>query len=444
MGQKKILFANFPADGHFNPLTSLAVHLKDLGHDVRWYSQDIYAAKLQDMNITRYPFIKASQLNQFNLDEVFPARKKINNKIRKLNFDIQHLFISQGPLYYADIRDIKSSFDFDILVCDSAFTGIPFVKENLKKPVISISVFPLMESSKDLAPYGLGMMPAQNKVNKWKHALLRKISDHILFSTSNKQMRNVLKEHGIFTAKNVFDVMIQYSSLVLQSGTPGFEYTRSDMSKHIHFVGPLLPHSKQKTVYNLPGKLRHYSKKILVTQGTIEKDPGKIIIPTLEAFRKTDVLVIVTTGGSQTAALRKSYPDENFIIEDFIPFDDIMPVCDVFISNGGYGGVMMAIQHKLPMVVAGVHEGKNEICARVGYFDLGINLKKEDPDPLLIRAAVKLVLQENHFKNNVMMLREEFQKYDPKLILEKHVNALTPAKSLLTKPAKKRKPALIY
>ena len=248
MGQKKILFANFPADGHFNPLTSLAVHLKDLGHDVRWYSQDIYAAKLLDMNITRYPFIKASQLNQFNLDEVFPARKKINNKIRKLNFDIQHLFISQGPLYYADIRDIQSSFDFDILVCDSAFTGIPFVKEILKKPVISISVFPLMESSKDLAPYGLGMMPAQNKANKWKHALLRKISDHILFSTSNKQMRNVLKEHGIFTAKNVFDVMIQYSSLVLQSGTPGFEYTRSDMSKHIHFVGPLLTHSKQKTV----------------------------------------------------------------------------------------------------------------------------------------------------------------------------------------------------
>ena len=43
-----------------------------------------------------------------------------------------------------------------------------------------------------------------------------------------------------------------------------------------------------------------------------------------------------------------------------------------------------------------------------------------------------------------MMLREEFQKYDPKLILEKHVNALTPAKSILTKLAKKRKPALIY
>ena len=25
---KKILFANFPADGHFNPMTGIAVHLK--------------------------------------------------------------------------------------------------------------------------------------------------------------------------------------------------------------------------------------------------------------------------------------------------------------------------------------------------------------------------------------------------------------------------------
>jgi hypothetical protein len=32
----KILFANIPADGHFNPLTPLAVHLQSLGHDVRW------------------------------------------------------------------------------------------------------------------------------------------------------------------------------------------------------------------------------------------------------------------------------------------------------------------------------------------------------------------------------------------------------------------------
>jgi UDP:flavonoid glycosyltransferase YjiC (YdhE family) len=43
---KRILFANFPADGHFNPLTSLAMHLTELGFDVRWYTSKSYAKKL--------------------------------------------------------------------------------------------------------------------------------------------------------------------------------------------------------------------------------------------------------------------------------------------------------------------------------------------------------------------------------------------------------------
>ncbi len=42
----------------------------------------------------------------------------------------------------------------------------------------------------------------------------------------------------------------------------------------------------------------------------------------------------------------------------FIPFSEVMPFAHVFISNGGYGGVMQSIVNKLPMVVAGIHDSK--------------------------------------------------------------------------------------
>ena len=38
----RILFASMPADGHFNPLTGIAVQLADRGHDVRWYAGPAY------------------------------------------------------------------------------------------------------------------------------------------------------------------------------------------------------------------------------------------------------------------------------------------------------------------------------------------------------------------------------------------------------------------
>ncbi len=169
---------------------------------------------------------------------------------------------------------------------------------------------------------------------------------------------------------------------MLQSGTPGFEYKRSDLGSNVRFLGPLLPYqsTQQRERWYHP-KLEQYDKVILVTQGTVEKDPEKIIVPTIEAFRNSNHLVIVTTGGSKTGELRKRYQSDNLIIEDFIPFDDVMPYSDVYVTNGGYGGVMLGVQHLLPLVVGGVHEGKLEINARVGYFKLGIDLKTEKPTP---------------------------------------------------------------
>jgi UDP:flavonoid glycosyltransferase YjiC (YdhE family) len=167
--------------------------------------------------------------------------------------------------------------------------------------------------------------------------------------------------------------------------------------------------------------LRRFDKVVLVTQGTVEKDVNKIIVPALDAFRKSNYLVIVTTGGSRTKELQQLYTDNNFIIEDFIPFEEVMPYVDVYVSNGGYGGVLLGIQHQLPLVVAGVHEGKNEICARIGYFKLGINLKTEKPTAEQIRNSVEQVIADPVYSENVAKLAGEFRQYDPNKLCAQYV-----------------------
>ncbi|HTM92830.1 MAG TPA: nucleotide disphospho-sugar-binding domain-containing protein [Flavisolibacter sp.] len=412
----KILFANFPADGHFNPLTGLAVHLKKIGCDVRWYTAKKYEEKIHRLGIPFYGLKKAMDFSANpDIDKVFPERKKYKNQVAKLKFDMINVFILRAPEFYEDIKDIYKEFEFDLMIADITFGGIPFVKEKMNIPVIAIGVVPLPETSKDLPPSGLGLTPSYTFFGKMKQSLLRRISDALLFAKPTEVMRTILAEHGIDAGKaNIFDILIQKSTIVLQSGTPGFEYQRSDMSEHIYFAGPLLPYTKKKEGqgwYN--EKLRQYDKVILVTQGTVEKDADKILIPTLEAFKNSDCLVIVTTGGSQTEELRKKYSHPNIIIEDFIPFNDVMPYADVYVTNGGYGGVLLSIQNQLPMVVAGVHEGKNEINARVGYFKLGINLKTEKPSVLQLRKAVEEILANDIYSQNTKRLSEEFKKYDP-------------------------------
>jgi len=420
--KKKILFACVPADGHFSPLMPLAIHLKELGHDVRWYTSSLYAEKISKHDMQHYPFKVALDANAENIDTVFPERKNIKGLVKRLNFDLINGFILRSPEYYADIKEIQHTFPFDIVIADCMFMAVPFIKNLLHVPVITIGVIPLTETSKDIPPQGLGLLPANSFLGKRKQDLLRFLTNKILFQKSTAVMRHLLNERGIkLTTSGIFDFIIQQSSLLLQIGVPGFEYKRSDLSNNIRFIGASLPHDDYKRSWH-HSKLLRYNKAILVTQGTVEKDVSKLIIPTLAAFKNSEYLVIATTGGSYTNELKAEFNYDNIIIEDFIPFDELMPLVHVYVTNGGYGGVTFAIEHKLPMVVAGIHEGKSEINARVEYFGVGANLRTERPTPKQIKTAVDLVLNGGPYRKNAERLSKEFSAYNSRELCALYVD----------------------
>jgi MGT family glycosyltransferase len=421
---KRILFACVPGEGHFNPLTGLAMHLKSSGCDVRWYASNVFENKLKKLGIHHYKFTKAKDIPSDKIDEVFPERKNINGQIKKLNFDMVHYFILRSTEYIEDMKDINEDWKIDAVVADCVFSAIPFIKHAVGVPVVAIGVLPLIETSKDLAPAGLGMEPTPGLAGRIKHGLLKKLANKVLFSKPNSIFFSLLKERNIScNTDNAFDALVEKSTIFLQSGTPGFEYHRSDLGKHIRYLGPLLPYnSKNKKDTWYDDRLKEYKTIILVTQGTVEKDPNKLLEPVLKAFKDTDKLLIVTTGGSGTADLRNKYNGPNVIIEDFIAFEDVMPHAHIFISNGGFGGVMQGIQHGLPMVVAGIHEGKNEINARINYFRYGINLATEFPTPVQLLNAVKTITTDNTYKENINRLKNEFANYKPNELFAGYVN----------------------
>ncbi|QMW05007.1 glycosyltransferase [Spirosoma foliorum] len=424
MNNKRILIATMPLDGHLNPLTGLAKHLQSLGHDVRWYTGPSYKDKICKLGIPFYPFRKTREINQLNLDTEFPERLLMKGTIKRLRFDLNNVFFLRAPELVSDVKAIYGEFPFDLILCDAAFTGGPILQKLLNVPLVSIGIGPLGESSKGLPPSGLGIEPSSTLLGRLKQDMLRYLVTKFLLKPCTDVYNQVLIDHGQKpTGEFVFDALTREPDLYLQSGTPGFEYSRPDMSPNIRFVGPLLPYqSGSRHPFRHTAKIQQHKRVILVTQGTVERDPKKIIIPTLEAFKDdSQTLVIVTTGGSRTEELRAKYPQSNVIIDDFIDFNSVMPFADVYVTNGGYGGTMLALQHGLPLVAAGVHEGKNEITARIGYFKVGINLKTETPTAAKIRKSIEKVLSDPYYRINVQRLGAEFKQYATNSLCEKYI-----------------------
>jgi len=423
---KKILFGTVPADGHFNPLTGLAVYLKEQGCDVRWYTSSIFKKKLDRLDIPLYPLVKALEVTGSNLNKLFPERVEIDDPSEKVEFDMIHLLGDRGPEYFEDVIDIYETFKFDMMITDGAFSVIPFVKHKLKIPVIAIGISVLYEESVDLAPYGMGLLPPTNEAERNEYAKLR---DHINNSVCKKSIDKfsaILDQYDIPHKKSlIFDLLVRQADLYLQIGSPGFEFERSDMGNNIRFIGSLLPAvSKSSEEPWFDDRLNQYKKIVLITQGTVEGDTDKLLVPAFEAFKDTDVLLIATTAGHNTAELRQRFPQQNLIIEDYISFDTIMPCVNVYITNGGYSGTLLSIKHQLPMVAAGVHEGKNETCSRIGYFKLGINLNTENPAPQQLRDAVEEVFGNPQYKNNVIKIGTELSSYNSKELCLRYIKEL--------------------
>ena len=333
-----------------------------------------------------------------------------------MNFDLINFFIERAPECYRDIARIHETFPFELLLADSAFTASPLVKARLHVPVVAIGVIPLAETSADLAPYGSALPPALDEAQRTQYAQMRAHAIEAGLKPAVEAFSNVLTAHGLSPTQDLYlDVLIRQADLYLQIGAPGFEYERPDLWANVRFVGALLPYAVQQQEQRPwhDERLTQYRRVVLVTQGTAERNPQKLLEPALTAFQgDPDTLVIATTGGHGTAELRAKFSEPNFMIEDYLPFQGVMAHADVYVSNGGYGGVLLALQHRLPLVVAGLYELKNEICARVGYFHLGQDLKTETPTPEAVREAVAQVLADPTYAQNVARLADEFATID--------------------------------
>jgi MGT family glycosyltransferase len=148
---------------------------------------------------------------------------------------------------------------------------------------------------------------------------------------------------------------------------------------------------------------------IHITQGTANTDPRELLIPSLRALADEDALVVVTTGGLEIGALG-ALP-ANARATEFIPHAALLPHVSVMITNGGYGGVLSALTHAVPLVVAGATQDKPEVAHRVQFAGAGINLHTGRPAEADIRRAVHRVLTDPRFRRRAAAVADDIASH---------------------------------
>ncbi len=425
-----ILITTLPASGHVNPMLAVVRKLVERGHTVRWYCAKPFATKIEAVGATLIEMHALPKRGRGNGD------KPMAQLLRRLGFggtmvDWKSTFIDPIEGQVRELESVIDEFPVDVLLSDPALIAGAIVAERRAFPWAVLGITPLTLNSRDVPPFLLGMKPKYSFLGRLWASFLHWFADHIVYREPLQYFESKAKANG-WPFKSFLTFASPY--LHLQASVPAFEYPRSDLPRQVHYIGPLIP--KPEPGYIPPAwwsDLEEALKPIvLVTQGTVATDVDKLLVPALDALRDEDVMIVATTVSKMPQELGLRIPN-NARVEQFIPFANLMPYVSVCITNGGFGGVSLALANGVPVVVAGITEEKPEVANRVEFAGAGINLRTATPTPEQIRSAVRKVLSDRQYREGAQKIQEQGGRHDPP----------TEAAILVEKLANTQKPVLI-
>jgi len=392
-----IIIAACPVHGHVTPLLAVARGYVEHGDDVRFLTGTKFTDRVSATGATHIALPHEADLDFDNLEAMFPGRARLKG-MRAAAFDIEHVFAKPAKLQYEAIMAAHAAQPADVVLAEQNFLGGAFLhahRRPTRPAVVVCGVIPLAIPSTDTAPFGMGLPPAR-LFNRQRNAILAVLNRRVWARADDTLDRLHRAVHGQALPGQIAN-WYAWADAVVQFTVPSFEYPRSDAPASLHFIGPLGSTSSQSPLPDWWGDLDGSHPVIHVTQGTVaNKDYAQVIAPTLEALAGEDVLVTVATGGRPLDTLPPL--PANARAAEFLPYDELLPRTDVFVTNGGYGGVQYALRYGLPIVATGGKEDKPEVGARVAWSGVGRRIRSERPTPSALRRDILAVLNQPRYQ----------------------------------------------
>jgi MGT family glycosyltransferase len=410
----EILIAALSPAGHISPLLNVARGLVDRGDRVTVLSGAARADEIRAAGATPATLAAQGDLDLALLES--DSGREETSGIKRLNFDIVRLFVAPMPHQTKTLADLMAHKRFDAILADYGFFGVlPFVlgDRGARPPVLLYGTTPMMFSSRDTAPSGLGLPPSTSPLGRLRNRTLNLLSHKVLLRQSQNAANYQLHR---LNSRELPMFLLDSGALAdrfIAPTVPEFDYTRSDLPANVRYVGAVHPAPTQK--FRPPlwwQKLDGDRPVVHVTQGTVDNaDLSRLLQPTIEALADENVMVVATTGGPHVSELDFSIPSNTYVAQH-IPHDLLLPKVDVMVTNGGYGAVQRALSTGVPLVVAGNTEDKPEVAARVAWAGAGIDLKTGTPTAKALRNAVREVLGNGRYLRQARELEVAYAQRD--------------------------------
>ena len=389
----KIAFFCIPAHGHTNPTLGVVRELTARGHEVRYYSYDLFQEKIEEAGAE---FISCDAYDA-ELQPDPDAAARIGKDIAFSTHILVDITLAMDQTLCEDMR----KFCPDCIVADSMAIWGKAAALKLHIPFVSsTTTFAFNKYSARIMQQSFG-------------ALLRMI---ISMPKINKDLKR-LQDHG-YPIRNIIDLMQsdpQTNTIVYTS--PQFQPCAETFPDTYAFVGPSVrPVTTQIT--------RTREKLVYISMGTVNNDMLPFYRNCIAALADTDYQVILSVGDLADISALGSRPD-NITVERHVDQIAVLAQADAFISHCGMNSVNESLYYRVPLILYPQTTEQGGVANRVAQLGAGIYLEETgaanrkrtvsagnrrfEPAPAAIRSAVDRVLQDDTYRRSASAISDGFR-----------------------------------
>ena len=367
----KIAWFCIPAHGHTNPTLGLVKELTSAGHQVFYFSFEMFREKIEQagaefISCDAYDFDMEDRENadRVGKDKVFATELLVSSTL------------ALDEMATMKIGEIKP----DVIVSDSvAFWGKLAAMKHRVPYVSSTTTFAFNRYSAKYmkeTPWDIAKMP-------------------LAMPRISKQIKR-LQEHG-YPVRSLLEIVqndnetntIVYTSKYFQPCAETF-------SDRYHFIGPSIRPITE------PVK-KTAEKTVFISMGTVNQN-AEFYRNCIRAMAQTDWQVIISMGTNPEHF--DKLPD-HIEIHESVDQMAVLSIADAFITHCGMNSTSEGLYFRVPLVLFPQTPEQGAVARRTEELGAGIRLKSISEEDIL--HAVQTVLSDPSYKENAVKVSDSFR-----------------------------------
>lgn len=370
----KIVFFCIPAHGHTNPTLNVVRELVSRGHQVWYYSYEMFREKIEAAGATFIP------CDPYDAEQQLSAKDaaRIGTDLALSAKVLVDTTLALDEAISRELRSLKP----DCIVADSMAIwgkaiarklGIPFISSTTTFAFNQHSAKIMKQSFPDLLRMLFSLPKAQKQVKR-------------------------LNQKG-YPFHNFLDILQNDDNThTIVYTSPEFQPCSETFSDKFAFVGP--------SVRPASGTIRKTrSKLIYISMGSVNNDMLPLYKRFVRAFSDSEYQIILSAGNLVSLEAFGTLP-EHISVHHSVDQIAVLQCADLFFSHCGMNSVSESLYFGVPLVMLPQTSEQWGVARRVQQLNAGILLKKTDVSS--IAAAAEEILSQSVYRQNANRISQSF------------------------------------